>query len=78
METVDFEAKQAAVGRFFSADVPDEWRQELMDRYGVVYVFYGPAERALGSFDPAAVLYLAPAFSQDAVTVYQVRSGRER
>jgi hypothetical protein len=75
-ETVDYRAKQEAVAQFFAADTPDDERRELLERDGVAYVFYGPAEQALGEFDPTAVPYLERVFGRGEVTVYQVWTGR--
>ena len=62
----------AATARFFAADTPDEERLALLREWQVIWLFYGPEERALGGFDPAAVPYLELAFRQGEVTVYRV------
>jgi len=72
-ETLYFEEKQEAVKRLFTTATDDAWRQELLAQYGIAYVFYGPAERALGGWDPAGAPYLAPVYERQGYTIYQVK-----
>ena len=72
METIHYEEKTAAVSRFFAAETPAGERLDLLERYGVAYVFYGPYERALGPFDPAQSLCLSPVFARGSVRIYHV------
>jgi len=73
-QTVSFYDKQARVMRFFDAETPDEERAETVHTFGVDYVLRGPAERALGDYDPAATPWLKRAFSSPQVVVYAVES----
>ncbi len=73
-ETVNLEAKSAMLRRFFG-DGDDVFRRQLLEDYGVDYVFYGPFERALGSFSPAAAPYLQPVYDNGPVQIYQVVPG---
>ena len=73
-QTVSFYDKQACVMRFFDAETPDEERAETVHTFGVDYVLRGPAERALGDYDPAATPWLKRAFSSPQVVVYAVES----
>lgn len=72
-ETLYREEKEAAARKFFDAETDDAWRQELIDKYGIEWVFYGPAERTLGSWDPSSAHYLAPIYDETAYTIYEVR-----
>jgi len=72
METGAYESKKAEVARFFDAATSDKERLELLERYGVSYVFYGPYEQALGAFDPAKASYLTLAAQLPNVSVYRV------
>jgi hypothetical protein len=72
-QTVDYYGKTAMVVKFFDGATSDADRQAILRQYGVDYVFYGPAERALGGYDPSRTLFLRPAYADGAVTVYQVR-----
>lgn len=71
-ETVDFAGKETAVTQFFTAATDDTWRQVLLDEFNVAYVWYGPREKELGSFDPAVANYLTPVYQNTAITIYSV------
>ena len=73
-ETVNSEMKNAMLRSFFGGG-DDTFRRRLLADYGVNYVFYGPAERALGDFSPAAAPYLRPVYDNGAVQIYQVSPG---
>ena len=64
--------KRDEVARFFDGSTDDGWRRNLLKRYGVDYVFWGPEERTLGSFDPRAAPYLRQRHKQGAYAVFQV------
>jgi hypothetical protein len=72
-ETLYFDEKQEAVRQFFAAATGDAWRQKLLAEYGVVYLFYGPGERALGAWDPSGAPYLAPVYDRQGYTIYRVK-----
>lgn len=77
-QTVDLARKRAEVRTFYSASTADAWRQEILQRYDVAYLWYGPYERALGSkegesiYDPSRARYLRPVFNQDGYRIYEV------
>jgi hypothetical protein len=74
-ETAFFDQKKSDVIIFFDGGTPDAERQDILHRYGVDYLIYGPTEQELGGFDPMDVTYLKPSFSTAGVTVYQVVVG---
>lgn len=71
-ETFDFEQLSAQVDQFFDAELDDQLRQQWLADWGAGYVYYGPSEQTLGTYDPAQATYLRSVFSQGDVTVYQV------
>jgi len=71
-QTVDFYDKSERVARFFDAEVDDAERLETLQTFGVDYVFYGPAEQALGEYDPVTSPLFDLAFSTPKVQVYRV------
>jgi hypothetical protein len=73
-ETANLETKDSLLHRFFGAG-DDAFRRQLLEDYNVTYVFYGPFERALGSFSPAAVSYLRLVYDNGPVQIYQVLPG---
>ncbi len=72
-ETAQCAAKIAMVDRFFHANTADSWRIELLEQYGIGYLFYGPREATLGGFDPSSSAYLSATFANQLVTIYRVR-----
>ena len=72
-ETVHAEAKLAMLRQFFG-DGNDDFRRILLREYGIDYVFFGPAERALGDFAPEQAPYLRQVYDNGSVQVYQVVS----
>ena len=71
-ETVRFDEKKALMARFFGTATDDVWRQDLLEEYGVDYVFWGPAERQVGDFDPQAVAYLREIYAVDGYAIFAV------
>jgi uncharacterized membrane protein len=72
-ETIFADRKRQEVRRFFARDTEHRWRKELLARYDIAYVLVGPAERALGPFDPDTVPYLDLVYANDTYSVYRVR-----
>lgn len=72
-ETIHSDAKRDMQRQFF-AGRDDVFHRELLSEYGVSYVFYGPAEQALGDFSPGDVPYLRQVYENDGVQVFEVVS----
>ena len=75
-QTVDFFDKGDRVARFFDVATADSEREETLRTFDVGYVLHGPAERALGDYEPASAPWLTLAFSTPRVEVYRVEGGR--
>ncbi len=71
-QTVDFYAKRDFVADFFRPETADSRRREVLAQFSVDYVLYGPAERALGAYDPAQSPWLCRVFAAEGVQVYAV------
>jgi hypothetical protein len=71
-ETVRFGEKKGLMQRFFDAATDDAWRQDLLDEYGVDYVFWGPAERRVGDFDPQTAAYLQKVYDASGYIIFEV------
>ena len=71
-QTIGFFDKRERVARFFDAGVSDSERAKTVHAFGVDYVLRGPAERALGTYDPEATPWLTLAYSTEQVDVYRV------
>jgi uncharacterized membrane protein len=72
LETMHAAEKERLVERFFDATTDDSWRQDLLEQYGVDYVFWGPAERAVGDFDPRRATCLREIYKTDEYWVFAV------
>lgn len=72
-ETVNFFEKVRTVDSFFDARTDDAARESLLRDMGASYVFYGPAERATGGYDPAQTGWLEPIYSNNSTTIYKIR-----
>lgn len=71
-ETIHFQTKQNAVDQFFDSAMSDAARQEFLRANGITFVFYGPAERAVGTFDPARLSGLERVYENANVAVYRI------
>ncbi len=71
-ESVHAEEKKTQVTRFFGATTEDAWRRHLLAKYSVDYVFWGPAEQALGDFEPRNAGFLEPIYETDDYTLFEV------
>ncbi|GAB4524268.1 MAG: hypothetical protein Fur0018_07690 [Anaerolineales bacterium] len=71
-QTVDFYAKRDLVADFFRPETADTRRRAVVAQFGVDYVLYGPAERALGAYDPAQSPWLRRVFEAQGVSVWEV------
>jgi len=71
-ETVHFAEKMALTRRFFDTATDDAWRQDLLQEYGIDYVFWGPAERRVGGFDPQAPAYLREVYQASGYAIFEV------
>lgn len=65
--------KEQMVMAFFDSTTPESMREELLLQHGIRYLFYGPAEQALGGYDPASSSLFMGVFSSEKVQVYRVR-----
>lgn len=72
-QTVDYYGKEAMVNEFFAKEIDNQRRQEIIQQYSVDYIFYGPAERALGNYPLETVPFLRPVFNSSQVQIYAVQ-----
>ncbi len=71
-QTLDYYGKEQLVQEFYRSNTSDTWRIHILQQYHVEYVLYGPAEKALGDYQPQNSAFLHPVFSSSRVVVYQV------
>jgi hypothetical protein len=70
--TEDLNDRLADVAGFFRPGWSDRERIELLRRFGVDYVFYGPDERRVGGYDLSRAQYLSPVHQDTDVQIYRV------
>lgn len=69
-QTVDYYGKEATVARFFDAATAEQERLGIVADFGVDYIVYGPAERALGAYRLDNSKHFRQLFSSGGVGVY--------
>jgi uncharacterized membrane protein len=72
-QTIRFYEKQEQVKAFYDGTTSDGERARIVQAYGIDYVFHGPAERAVGAYDPRDTPWLEAVYSTPRVQVYAVR-----
>jgi hypothetical protein len=73
--TMDFYRKREMVKTFFNSRTTDKQRLAILHGHNVRYVFFGPAERVLGDYDPVeSPLFKRVFFSKDTY-IYAMVSG---
>jgi hypothetical protein len=73
-ETAGWTEKQKLVETFFGTG-DEAFQRRLLQEYNISYLFYGPAEQALGDFSPAEATYLEAVYDDGAIQIYRVRWG---
>jgi hypothetical protein len=71
-ESAGLEELQPLVRVFFATSTQDSQREELLLETGAKYVFWGPTERALGSWDPSTARFLQEVYRQGAYRLFEV------
>jgi hypothetical protein len=75
-ESINLQELKLQVDAFYASGVPDARRLELIEQFDVKYVFWGPAERALGGWSPAQAAFLRPIYQSGQYRLFQVVSGQ--
>ena len=71
-ESIRADEKRSLVAQFFDAKTDDAWRQQLLERYDVGYVFWGPGGRRLGAMNPSTVSYLRQVYEAAGYAIFEV------
>lgn len=72
-ETVNSDEKQAQVKQFFSSTTSHAWRRDLLAKFNVRYIYYGPNEKAVGGFVPGQAAYLKEVYNNGEVQIFEVK-----
>lgn len=76
-ESVDLEELEPQVDAFYSDKMTDLERQQFIGSHDVGYVWYGPRERAIGSWDPTRSDFLTLTYSYAGISIYRVQRPHE-
>jgi hypothetical protein len=71
-QTVDFFRKRELVNQFFSTTISDEKRMDFLQNNSIDYIFWGPAERLIGSIIPQDTEYLCKIYSNAEVDIFTI------
>jgi len=72
IETVNVAAKSQEVEWFFGQNHSATLERAFLKKRNIGYLFYGPTEQAIGSFDPAGKPYLREVYRNQTISIYQV------
>jgi len=70
-ETLNYQETARDVHRFYSASTRSAWRWGMLERYHVDYVFWGPAERELGNWNPEGATCLERIYDSQGYGIYR-------
>jgi len=71
-ESIGLEKLMEGVSAFYSDTTSDLFREHFLEDLNIRYVFWGPAERDLGNWDPRAADYLENIHTQNGYSVFEV------
>ena len=72
-ESVGLKELSEQIAKFYNLNTPETFRQEFIAEHGVDYVFWGPNERELGSWEPFSTDYLERVYSASGYEVFLTR-----
>lgn len=73
-ESVNLSEVRPKVTAFYSSDTQDSQRLSLLNQHDVSYVFWGPAERQLGDWNPLVAPYLKPLHQVGDFSIFKYES----
>ena len=71
-ESPDLPRKKDDLQRFFAPGTSDGWRQDFLTENHLHWLFYGPAERALGAWSPELASYLCLRYRSGEYAFFEV------
>jgi hypothetical protein len=73
-QTVGYYDKVNRVNRFFDTAGTNAERAQTLRAYNVAYIFWGPAERQSGGYDPSSTNWLELVYENPKVSVFRVQA----
>ena len=71
-ESIHLKELMPLVEQFYSSSSSDQARELLLEKFGIAYVLWGPAEQALGSWNPAEAGYLKKVYQESGFSIFEV------
>lgn len=72
-ETVNWAGRLEDTNAFYGRAVTDDWRREFLSDNKVRYIWHGPLERAIGSYDPGRSQFLSLAYDGTETDIYRLQ-----
>jgi hypothetical protein len=73
MLTNELDARQRDIRLFYSKDWDDTNREKMLHRFGIDYVYYGPDEQELGTYDPEGAEFLRRVYDDGGIRIFEVK-----
>ena len=71
-ESIHLKEIQPRVEAFFKADTPAADRQALINEFKIRYIIWGPAEKALGTWDPGTLPGFSKVYQNASYQVFEI------
>jgi uncharacterized membrane protein len=76
-ETIRLEEFSDFINAYYSGTLPLQKEEELVERYSVDYLFWGPLEQQLGELDPYQRENLESIYHQDSYSIFRFLQAEE-
>jgi hypothetical protein len=73
-ETANYDKVSQKIESFYGEKTSDQNRIQILDEYNVDFVFWGPAEKALGDWDPEDADILSSGYDQGPYQIYHLKN----
>jgi len=75
-ETANYDQVRKEIESFYGTQISEQKRIQILDKFNVDFVFWGPAEKSLGDWDPDEADILSPGDHPGPYKIYHVNSKR--
>ncbi|MCK5314304.1 MAG: hypothetical protein KAJ53_04245, partial [Anaerolineales bacterium] len=73
-ESIGLQKLLTEVQDFYTQSTSDSQREQFLSKLAIQYVYWGPAERKLGDWDPHQATYLSKIYDNDGYGIFEVIS----
>ncbi|MDR3575126.1 MAG: hypothetical protein P4L50_14800 [Anaerolineaceae bacterium] len=71
-ESIHLKEIEPQVDQFYSGSASDQAREQLLEKFNIAFVIWGPAEQKMGSWNPAGASYLKIIYQNNGYSIFQV------